>query len=189
MNVLEGFSLAGDHFIASISMPERDELGIIRWNRDPRKAKKKPDTYSGVVLEVSPSCQYVKVGDQVVFERWEWGQVNLDDDRILVAERDLIIINDVPYTGYLIFKLEDLSPRKENGVLLPQTHENSDKPALCGEVLASGVSDISPGEHYIFQRHDRNQYYYGDGRMAFRINRGADILAKYDFNKETADVG
>lgn len=174
------YTLSGDHFIASILLPEDHSSGIKLFNRDPRNVKKKPDAYAGKILEASSSCELVKVGDNVVFERWEWQQFNLDDARIVARERELIVINDQPAPGYIVFQLEDLNKPKIN-IILPDTIEKPKPHFLSGKVVASGVKDINIGENYIFQAMDSYQYHYGNGLMAFRVNRGADILARYDY--------
>lgn len=177
---MEGFSLGGDHFKASIALPANHPSGIILFNRDPRNGKKKPDAYAGIVLDASLGCRYVKIGDNVVFERWDWQQHDVDDEQIVARERDLIVVNDQPVPGYIIFQLEDLNPSKTS-LVVPHTYEKPKSPSLCGMVMASGVKDVNPGERYIFQADDNcHQFHYGNGLMAFRVNRGADILAKYE---------
>lgn len=179
MSWLDGFGLGGDHFRANIGMPENHPSGLIMFNRDPRNGKKKPDAYAGIVLDVSPGCSTVKIGDNVVFERWEWQQYDVDNEQIVARERDLIIVNNEPMPGYLIFRLEDLSPERTK-LIVPHTYEKPKSPSLAGQVVASGVRDINIGENYIFQAMDSYQYHYGNGLMAFRVNRGAELLAQYD---------
>lgn len=179
MDFLEGKTLAGDHFKANIAFEENHPSGLVLFNRDPRRGKKKPDAYAGVVLDASPNCKYAKIGDNIVFERWDWQQFDLDDEKIIARERELIIVNDEPVPGYIIFQLEDLSPEKTK-LIVPHTYEKPTAKTLAGKVLASGVESVLVGENYIFQRSDDYQFHYGDGRMAFRVNRGSDLLALYE---------
>jgi co-chaperonin GroES (HSP10) len=178
-NWFDGYDLSGDHFKASIALPANHPSGIVLFNRDPRSAKKKPDAYAGVILDVSPGCEMVKIGDNVVFERWDWQQYDVDDEKIIARERDLVVVNDTPVPGYIIFRLEDLAEKKTE-IIIPQTVDKPKHPTLAGIVVASGVKDILPGEGYIFEQYDQYQFYYGNGLMAFRVNRGADIIARYD---------
>lgn len=181
MSWLDESILAGDHFLVKLAIPEKTESGLVipDSTRDYRKKRDKPDAYAGIVLDVSPGCDWAKIGDNVVYERWSWQQFSLDSERMIARERDLIIINEQPVNGYIIFDLEDLSPIKAN-IALPQTLERPKPQVLSGKVVASGVRDINSGENYIFQRMDSYQFHYGDGRMAFRVNKGADILASYE---------
>lgn len=181
---LDGYpltSLAGDHFLADIALSSHSKAGIILPERDPRRQKKKPDAYAGKILDVSPWCERVKKDDLVVFERWDWQQEDARNERIIARERDLIIVNEKPCSDYIIFQLEDLSYiRPTLSQLIPQTMEKSKPAALAGVVISSSVDGYNEGERYIFQYMDSYQFHYGDGRVAFRYGKGADILAKYE---------
>lgn len=186
MSFIDEITLAGDHFLVLLDIPEEQNgLIIPDSTKDYRKKRDKPDAYSGVVLDISPNCKHAKIGDNVVFERWDWQQVSVDDKRLVVRERDLIIVNEQPINGYIIFQTEDLSPIKTN-VVLPGAYEKPKQAYLAGKVLASGVYGIEPGQNYIFERMDSYQFAYGDGRVAFRVNKGADLLASYEHIKSEA---
>lgn len=173
----KGFSLGGTHFVVDISYSQPTS-GLILTNVDPRRQYRKPDAYAGKVLEVSSECRSVRIGDNIIFERWDWNQFNINEKLIVAREKELIIINEEPVSGYIIFKLEQ--EKETSKIFIPHTYKKERPKFLNGEVLASGVKDINVGEGYFFEAMDSYQYHYGDGRMAFRVNRGAALLIKYD---------
>jgi len=179
IDYMEGFTLAGPNFKASIALPDNHPSGIVLFDKDPRKGKKRPDAYAGVVLDVGSSCSLVKIGDNVVFERWDWKQLDLPQEQIVAREREILVVNDQPVNNVVIFQLEDLD-FKTTQILVPHTYEKPPKAALFGKVVASDYVGVSVGERYIFEKLDSNQYYYGDGRMAFRVQGDWNLLAKYE---------
>lgn len=185
MELLDGYSLGGDYFKASIALEGNHPSGITLLNKDPRSGKKKPDAYAGIILDVSSNCKLLKIGDNVVFERWDWQQFDLNEEQIAARERDLIVVNDEPVAGYIIFQIEDLN-KKKTDLIIPQTIEKQKTATLFGKVVASGVKDVNVGERYIFEHMDSYQYYYGNGLMAFRVNRGAELIAKYELDEVAA---
>lgn len=179
IDYFDGFKLVGKNFKASIALPDNHPSGIVLFDKDPRKGKKRPDAYAGVVLDVGNSCDLVKIGDNVVIERWDWKQVDLPQEQIVAREKELLVVNDVPVNDCVIFQLEDLDFTTTK-LIVPHTYEKPPKAALYGEVLASSYPGVLVGEKYIFEKLDSNQYHYGDGRMAFRVQGDWNLLAKYE---------
>lgn len=185
MNYLEGYKLSGPHFKASIALPENRPSGLKLLNNDPRSGKRRPDAYAGVIVDVGNRCDLVKIGDNVVFERWDWKQLDLDDSMIVSREKEVLIVNDEPVQNCVIFQLEDLD-FKQTKLIIPHTYEKPPKLALFGKVLASAYSGVKINERYIFEKLDSNQYVYGDGRMAFRVQGDWNLLATYELDEVAA---
>lgn len=182
LNYLEGYKLSGPNFKASIALPDNHPSGIKLFNNDPRSGKKRPDAYAGIVMDTGSRCGLVKIGDNVVFERWDWKQVDLPDAMIVARERELLIINEQPVNNCVVFQIEDLD-FKTTKLIIPHTYEKPPKASLFGKVLASSYSGVSIGERYVFEKLDENQYFYGDGRMAFRIQGDWNLLATYELEE------
>ena len=125
-----GLTLTTDHFLLNIALSEYSSPGIVNLIRDPRKLDMKPDAYVGTVEEVSDQCKMVKVGDRVVIERWEYGQWDYDDERIIAREVDVLVLGN-----------ESCAP----GVTAIQTEEVGKKSDL---ILPEGVAPVDTGKYY-----------------------------------------
>lgn len=183
IDYFEGFKLSGPNFKASIALEQNHSSGIVLLNKDPRNGKKRPDAYAGIIMDVGSSCDLVKIGDNVVFERWDWKQVDLPDAMIVARERELLIVNEKPVMNCVIFELEDFE-LKNTKIIVPHTLEKPPKKSLFGKVIASSYNGVYPNDRYIFESLDSNQYYYGDGRMAFRIQGDWNLLATYEVSEK-----
>lgn len=184
---LDGYRLCGPNFRASIAVETKHPTGIVLLNKDPRKVKNKPDAYAGIVLDTGDRCKLVKIGDNIVFERWDWKQVDLPNEMILSNEREVLVVNDVPVNDCVIFELEDFG-HINTKIIVPQTLEKKQSAVLSGKVLSSSYHGILPGERYIFEKLDSNQYYYGDGRLAFRVQGDWNFLATYELENEKVEA-
>jgi len=186
--------LVGRHFLARISLPENFDSGLLNVQRDPRKQKRRPAAYAGEVEEVGSGCFLVKPGDKIVFRRWDWGQFDADDERIVAEEDDLLIMNDeIPAPGVIVMNLLDQTLKTD--LALPQNLRLPKLPSLKGEVIAfspyrmgelKGL--VEKGKMLIFQRSDTNQWSYGDGRIAIKVCSYFEILAIEERVAELATV-
>lgn len=194
MKIIDGreVSLTGSHFLVNIALPEFDSSGIKVVNRDPRKARIKPSCYVGKIEEVGPRCSYAKVGDTVVFERWQWQQMDVDDERMVVREKDLIVFGEsLPMPGVLVINLEDHETPRTTIALPSLNYTPKPRPYYCGVVerlplnidfiRVEGV-EIRVGDKIYIEKYEVGQYRDGQGRLFFRIGSGADILAKIESN-------
>lgn len=171
-------TLNSDHFLANIALDENLPGGLTAVMRDPRKQRVKPAAYVGKIEEVAATCRLVKPGDKVVFERWDYDQFDVDDERIIARENQLLILDgETPAPGVIVFKLVDQSTPKTT-LALPPGVDHKKLNTYCGMVLASAVDKYEPGEMLWFQKGDMGQFMYADGRMAFRDNGYADILMR-----------
>jgi hypothetical protein len=170
--------LAGDHFLANIALDEKIDGRIVAVQRDPRKARIKPAAYVGVIEEVGAGCRLVKPGDRVVIERWTYEQVDVDDERLVARERDLLILNDsAPAPHVLVLQIiDDKGPMTT--LALPDSCQVRVLPSYCGMVVASSDRFAEPGEILWVEKSDMGQFSYGNGLMAFRNNGRAQILAR-----------
>ncbi len=175
----EDWTLSGDHFCINIAAPENLANGLINPNRDPRKQRKKPDVYIGKVEEVSPRCRLVKVGDTVVVERWEWQQMNLDDERLVARERDLLVLDsDIPAPGIMVLQLAVEKVKTE--LIVPDTYQAPKSMTYHGKVIATnanlGYGEV--GEEVYVEASDYGQFRDGQGRLYFRTGKYANVLLR-----------
>lgn len=171
-------TLFSDHFLLNIAMDENLPGGLTAVERDPRKFRIKLSAYVGRVEEVAPTCKLVKVGDKVVVERWEYDQLDIDDERIIAREDQLLILgNQTPAPGVIIFKLFDQTKPVTN-LTLPETLSLPEPMSYSGMVMASAREAYEPGEILWFQKSDKGQFRYGDNMMAFRDNGYAEIMMR-----------
>ncbi len=177
-------TLTGRKFLANIAQPENFPSGLININPDPRKQKKKPDVFVGIVEEVGSGCIFVKPGQKVSFRRWEWEQFNVDDERIIADETDLIIIGDnEPAPGIIVLDLIDHLPK--TGLSLPDTIRPEKTRTYKGEIVAFSsyligheLKDlIDVGKILVFERSDSKQWTYGGGRIAIKVCSYFEIIA------------
>lgn len=181
--VTKAGTLTGRHFLVNIALEENSPGGIFMINRDPRKQPRKPDVYVGVVEEVGPDCFLVKPGDKVSFKRWEWQQYDIDDERLVAREKDLVILGgEIPAPGMIVVKL--IEPKVKTSLALPDTMRRPSTPTLKGEVLALSPwslgymkGKVEVGQVLIFQKSRDDQWRYPDGRMVLKVSNYFEICA------------
>lgn len=168
-------ALAGRHLLINIGLPDLGPLS--RVQKDPRKARLKPAAYVGVVEEVGPDVTLVQPGSQVVVERWSYTQIDVDDERLLAHEKELLVIAEgQPAPGVLILDL--VMPREVQTelILLAPTKTYS---SHCGVVVASNDELAEPGEMLWLQSGEYGQFLYQDGkRLAFRNDKRSFVLLR-----------
>lgn len=161
------FQIDGDHVICNIALPENTPVGLSVVVRDPRKAEYKPDAYVGVVEDVGPDCTLVAVGDKIVFERWEYSQHNIDEQRILIREVDILILNEEkPAPG--IVAIQVLDEEIKTDLIVPDT---ASAPALkywFGRVSATGSDQVEVGQFLWANKMDSYQYRIAKHTIVFR---------------------
>lgn len=168
------FKLYGRHFIVNIALPE-NQGGILNLNRDPRKQRLKPDVYVGIVEEVGPDCQYLEVGQKICLERWEYQQQDIDDERIIADEVDVLVLGDtLPAPGCVVIKLIDQTPK--TSLVISQALRPPKPTYYCGLVQCSGVPQVERGEIIYIPRKDDFQYRLGADRLVFRVVDDNSIL-------------
>lgn len=179
-------TLLGRHFLVNIARPEKTPDGVAIIQRDPRKDRLKADCYVGVVEEVGTQCTLVKPGMRIVFERWEWQQMNVDDERLIAREKDVMIIGEnTPAPGIMILELMDVGTPKTN-IVLPQTLRPEEKPYYHGKVVATSANQYYGlvGEEIFVEKYDSGQFRDGQGRLIFRTDRVAFVLMRVERTKE-----
>lgn len=173
--MLENFKLLGDHFICNIALPENDASGLARVYRDPRFLRVKPDAYVGIVESKGPGCRYVQEGQKVVLKRWVYNQHDVDEERIVARERELLILNDTtPAPGVAVMKIKPFQPSA--GVLIPQTLKPKKPSCYEGEVIASNmqvkwgdeVRRIRPKDILWVERRERDQFFLTENILVFK---------------------
>lgn len=170
--------LLGEHFCVNIAL-EENSGGLVRIERDPRRMRIKPAAYVGTVEECAASCKLVKTGDKVVLERWIYEQVDVDSERIIARERDLLILaNETPGPNVLVLQIMKDEPPKML-FMVPDTWEPAPRQYYCGMVLASSSKVGEPGEILWVQKSDLGQFVYADGeRVAFRNDGRAHVMMR-----------
>lgn len=179
-NLPEGFELKGDHAIFNIALDSNLLDGkLASVNRDPRKARLKPDAYVALVEETGPQCKHIKPGDRVVLERWEWLQFNVDEERIIGKERDVLILSGTnPAPGVIVFKI--LPVDKKPLLTLPyESYAEKKRGYYFGEVIAinpesinlpEGAEDDMPriGDGIYIDKYERDQWKLGADKVVFK---------------------
>ena len=172
----EGLTLNADWLIVKIAL-SKEVGGLVMLNTDPRKQRRKPDAYVGEVIETGPRCIYVKVGDRVVFQRWEFSQFDLNEEDIMIRELDLLTINDRCAPEYMAVQVYD--PFRTTQVILSDEvkHSMDDSKTLFGKVISIGVQtkneetkEIQEGDFIWFNKFD----------YQFRIGSGNTIVIRND---------
>lgn len=185
--------LRGRNFLVNVALPENSPGGLFLVNRDPRKQRKKPDVYVGVVEETGPECFLVKPGDKISFKRWEWQQMDVDDERIVAREKDLVVLaGDIPAPGMIVVKLDSQAPKA--AIALPDTIRPPSLPMLRGEVIAFSpwslghMKDIVKiGQTLYFQKSRDDQWRYPDGRMVLKVSPYFEICAISEMEETDAN--
>lgn len=190
MPLPEGFKLFGRNFIVNIAIPENSPSGLFVVNQDPRKFRIKPAAYAGTVEEVGGGCTLVKPGDKIVVERWMYTQMDVDDERIIAREDEILICaDDIPAPGVIVLRLIEEAAPKIAELALPDTAHAPKKNYYLGQVEKTASWIASEDELLWLEKHDSGQFVYGGGRLAFRVGSGADVLMKMRNPKEQEAAG
>jgi len=172
------FRLYGDHFICNIALGENLPGGLVAVERDPRKLRKKPDAYVARVERCADGCKIVKPGHKIVIERFEWLQYDLDDERIIARETDVLILgSDEPAPGVFVIKQPNRAEeyKKRNNLYIPDSMhiETVEKEIYHGKVLFSNEvnlngEEIKPGQLVWVRKSERNQFRLGKDLIVVR---------------------
>ena len=183
-NSIDRFTPKGDHFICNIAMEENLPGGLLSVaEKDPRKLINKPDAYVGRVERVSERCKLVRPGDKIVVERLDWLQHNVDDERIIAREVDVIIINhDVPAPGVAVLRrIDEEKVRIKSLNLLPAIKASSssrEREYIYGEILHSNIDDYKPGNEAWILKSDGNQWNLTKNIIVFRPDDRMGLLVR-----------
>lgn len=169
--------LLGKHFIANIALDETLPGGLTAIKRDPRTLRLKMDAYVGRVERTGPGCTLVKVGDTVVIERWSYQQHDLDDERLIARERDVLVLaGEVPAPGVAVLQLEKREPPKVAGLVTPDTVTVAPPVFYFGRCCASRHSMLEEGKLYWIEKRDWGQFKTPAGLLAFRVDKDAVLM-------------
>lgn len=161
------FQLDGDYLIVNLALPENSPGGLAVVERDPRKAEYKPDAYVGIVEQVGPDCTLVEVGDKIVFERWEYSQHDIDEERILIREVDILILKDEkPAPG--IIAIQVLDEEIKSDIIVPDTARAPESKYWFGRVSATGSGQAEVGQFVWARKMDSYQYRLAKHTVVFR---------------------
>lgn len=169
---MDGFKVLGTNFILNIAQPENTPGGIFVTNRDPRRQRIKLDAYVGIVEEVGAGCKLVEPGMRVVVKRWEYRQHDIDDERLICKERELLILDDkTPAPDVIVMELV-LDVPKTN-LTLPHNFRPKKAPYHFGAVIAADCTTfdgekIVPGDILWVERRDSDQFLQGATRFIFK---------------------
>lgn len=166
-------TLRGDWFDVDIILPEETESGLKIIVRDPVNSERKPDCYEGTVREVSLDCIKVKIGDNVVFTRWEYSQWHMAEGRLTVRETDLVVVNGRCVNEHIAVKLHEPFKRNEE-LILVETRKAPEK-NFWGQVIDADLSsknkdtkDLKEGDIILFQYMSDYQYRVGKHTVVFK---------------------
>ena len=176
--------LAGKHLIVNIALPENDpSTGLTLLYRDPRKQRRKPDAFIGIVEDVGPGCALVKSGDKIVVERWDYGQSDLDDERLIVKERDVLVLgSNEPAPGVIAVLLEDQKPKVQ--LTLPDRIKPWECRYFFGKLLAPDVfylpddEVIKENDYVWIMKLDHDQFMLGENCLVMRVTDPDAVVAK-----------
>lgn len=168
------FNVIGKNFVLNIAQAENTPGGIFVTNRDPRRQRVKLDAYVGLVEAVGSRCELVRPGMRVVVKRWEYKQHDLDDERIVAQERELLILDDsTPAPGVVVMNLYVEKPK--TNLSLPQTYVPKKLQFHVGEVVVANCSFaeevIEAGDILWVERRERDQFLQGSNRLIFKDSR------------------
>jgi len=168
------FRLYGDHFICNIALADNSPGGIIATERDPRKFKRKPDTYVGRVERISPDCRMVRPGNRIVIERFDWLQYDLDEERLIAREVDVVILeDDKPAPGIAVLQEVTDIEKSQPKLYIPDASfetEKREKGYLHGEIIHSSVDELKIGNLIWMYKRDRDQWRLGQSLVIFRFS-------------------
>lgn len=161
------FQLDGDHLIVNIALPENLPAGLVAVNRDPRKAEYKPDAYVGIVEHIGPDCTLVAVGDKVVFERWEYSQHDIDEERIMIRQVDVLVLKgEQPAPGIIAIQVLDTDVKTD--LVVPDTIQEAPSKYWFGRVTATGSESVEVGQLVWAMKMDSYQYRLAKHTVVFR---------------------
>ena len=165
----ENFKLTGKNFLANIAMPPVDSAtGLTGTMRDPRKMRLKPDAYMAIVEQVGDKCKKVRVGDRIVVERWTWLQLDVDEERILASEKDVLILNDdTPNDGISVIEMIQDQKMKSENLQLEHIREG-EKQYIFGKIVNCPSGIFKQGDLVWLAKYDRNQWQLGKNRFVFK---------------------
>ncbi len=168
------FKLYGDHFICNVALDENLPGGLVNVSRDPRKQKYKPDTYVARVERVSPDCKMVRPGDKVVIERFDWLQYDLDEERLIAREVDVVILgDDKPAPGIAVLLELTEVEKVQVKIYVPDSTiqtEKRERNYIHGQVIHSAVTDLKVGNLVWMYKKDRDQWRLGRSLVIFRFS-------------------
>lgn len=187
MNLSNGETgrLVSDRFVVNVSLPEETRGGLAMVNRDPRKVRKKPPCYRGVIEEVGPGVTYIEVGKSCVFERWEPKQADLDSERIIARERDILIYDGIPAPGVIVIDLMEDNQIKTS-LFLPQGHSLPPKTYHHGKVVASSSREAAEGDIVWIENYHSGQFVDDNHRLYYRAGSVGKIFAHWTPAMEAA---
>lgn len=166
---MEAFELVGDKFVCNIAQPENSPGGLFMVNRDPRKHRLPPDAYVGIVERVGPDCQLIYVGQKIVVRRYIYKQFDLDSERIIAREHQVLMLDDkTPFPGVVVIKLK--SEEIKTTIIVPETVKDKRKRAQSyeGTIIASSSSGCNIGDHIWIEKRDSGQYFLSRDILVFK---------------------
>lgn len=173
---LSEFELLGTKCVVNISH-KAEVKGLTVLSTNPRTWRIKPEAYMGVVEKSGPDCQVVKAGDRVVVERWEFKQADVDDERLLIDESQVLVVQhpekkgwgpEVPTMGVVVLKLKSDLPKTQ--LTLPDEfvkNERKKNLLYCGRVTDTASKTVKVGQVCWVERRERHQFRTADGRLMF----------------------
>lgn len=171
----------------NIAQPENSSAGLSVVNRDPRKQDYKPDAYVGVVEEIGPDCTLVKIGDQVVVERWEYSQFDIDEERLLVREIDILILQESePAPGIVVMQIE--LDEIKTSLIVPDTYQPESYKHYFGKIVASADPDVEVGKFAWVVKMDSYQYRIGNHTLVFRSMPDTIVMQGVEIKQPVLEV-
>lgn len=175
--------LVADRFVVNVALPEETQGGLAMVNRDPRKVRKRPPCYKGIVEEVGPGVKYIEVGKSCVFERWEPKQADLDSERIIARERDILIYDGIPAPGVIVVELFD-DHQIKSSLFLPQGLSTPPKTYHHGKVIASSSRQAEEGDILWIESYHSGQFIDSNNQLYYRANSVGNIFAHWTKDME-----
>lgn len=194
MNLPDGgeLKILGKNFLVNIALPMLLPNGLVNIQRDPRKQRIKPACYVGTVEEIGTRCQHVKVGDRIVFERYEAKQLNVDEERLIAQEREVVITGDeTPMPDVIVLHLKTAAPA--TSIISVEKRYVESPPSYIGEIICLPGNRqslkienevLEVGHSIAVQAFDSCTFRDGSNRLFFRVSKLADILLHLESVKE-----
>lgn len=182
------FELSGDHFLGNIQLPENTSGGLVAIERDPRRLENKPDCYVAVVEKVGPDCTFVKPGDKIVLERWEYEQFDVDESRLVAREIDGLIFQDekpAPNTFALQVLNRHLQKYREK-LIIPEAVFADPERWFFGKVSSSSYSEVEVGNFVWVSKMDSGQFNLGEFTVVVRVSEDEVFLKGVLVSEEEA---
>jgi len=165
------WKLCGKHYVANIAVDEKTQSGLQVVSRDPRVWRHPPDAYVAKIEAVGRGCELVKEGDTATIERWRYLQLDLDDERIVGDEDQILLVNGKPVNGVAVMMRIDDNSKPETGLVLPDTSIEKAKRNLHyyhGSVMATSIDDMAVGVEIWIKKAERDQWKLGQDKIVFR---------------------